>query len=122
MFYLQRVKKSHSDYEFYDTPNGSGSAATMSVVTNPDVALCDFCLKTSSCNKYGEFEELLMCKDCPAKGTYFVIDIGYRFSSTITLTQCSKQVQSERYRQSPLLLLENPDTWSVLHSPKPKPQ
>ena len=63
LLYIQRIKKSNEDYEFYDTPGSS--AGLPPPVTDP---ICDFCLKTSSCNRQGLFEELLMCKDCNAKG------------------------------------------------------
>ena len=29
---------------------------------------CDYCLQTSATNRKGEHEELLICKDCQAKG------------------------------------------------------
>lgn len=29
---------------------------------------CDYCLLTASANRKGEAEELLICKDCGAKG------------------------------------------------------
>jgi len=61
---LQRFKKSHDDFEFYDTPGNKG-APVLPPVTD---LICDFCLQSSSSNKFGKFEELLMCKDCPAKG------------------------------------------------------
>ena len=34
----------------------------------PPVPVCDFCEKSSESNKLGEYEELLFCKDCSAKG------------------------------------------------------
>lgn len=30
---------------------------------------CDYCLKTASSNRNGQPEELLVCKDCQAKGS-----------------------------------------------------
>lgn len=30
--------------------------------------VCDFCLQTSECNRKGEQEDLLICRDCGNKG------------------------------------------------------
>lgn len=30
--------------------------------------ICDYCQRTADCNKQGEKEELLFCKDCRARG------------------------------------------------------
>ena len=37
---------------------------------------CDFCLLTGECNRKGEPEQLLVCKDCQAKGElYFLVAV-----------------------------------------------
>jgi hypothetical protein len=33
---------------------------------------CDYCLLTEDCNRNGEEEDLLVCKDCNAKGTIYL--------------------------------------------------
>ena len=40
-------------------------------VTDPEPR-CDYCLQTSASNKKGHPEELLICKDCQAKGGCFI--------------------------------------------------
>ena len=85
LVFIQRIKKSNEDYEFYDTPGSS--AGLPPPVTDP---ICDFCLKTSSCNRQGLFEELLMCKDCNAKGkdcSAFQPETGSLYAQRESLSQ-----------------------------------
>ncbi|XP_067928426.1 uncharacterized protein [Watersipora subatra] len=60
----KRIKKSNEDYEFYDTPGNTSMHLNTAGKGEP---ICDFCLKSSSCNRQSMFEELLLCKDCNAK-------------------------------------------------------
>ena len=41
---------------------------SQSVVNEQDQ--CDYCLQTAAANRKGEPEELLICKDCQAKGNF----------------------------------------------------
>ena len=51
----------------YATEEGS-SESLLLVPAADQVARCDFCLKGAECNRLGLPEDLLICKDCFAKG------------------------------------------------------
>jgi len=58
-------------------------------VLQPPIAstgLCDYCQLSSQNNSYGQPEDLLVCKDCPAKGMY-------SNSSYNTFTSFSYEIQ-----------------------------
>ncbi|XP_019632541.1 PREDICTED: histone acetyltransferase KAT6B-like [Branchiostoma belcheri] len=52
----KRIKKTHGP-DFEQEP----------LVKSPSDPRCDYCLLTSECNRSGEEEDLLICKDCNAK-------------------------------------------------------
>jgi len=65
IFILQKIKRIHSHYEVEECPVDPPQPAEMTQGT------CDYCLKTTESNKNGDREELLVCKDCNAKGIFF---------------------------------------------------
>lgn len=67
IFILQKIKRSHSHYEVEECPVDPPQPAEITQET------CDYCLKTAESNKNGDREELLVCKDCNAKGTFFLL-------------------------------------------------
>lgn len=70
IFMLQRIKKSPGpEFESYDVAK---------VVTDER---CDYCLQTAAHNRRGKHEDLLICKDCNAKGT-----IGIKAMKTASCT------------------------------------
>ncbi|XP_077981377.1 histone acetyltransferase KAT6B-like [Glandiceps talaboti] len=58
----KRVKKTHGP-EFEQEPISKPSVKEEEVIDTK----CDYCLLTADCNRRGETEDLLICKDCNAK-------------------------------------------------------
>lgn len=65
-----------ADEEVANTVTGGVSPLAMGSVDTGVDPRCDFCLLTANCNRNGDMEELLFCKDCQAKGEFLVHQIN----------------------------------------------
>lgn len=77
MFFTQRIKKSLGPDFVETSPCDLGLQYFQEAAYEPK---CDFCQLNSSCNPKGQPEDLLICKDCNAKGK----DIIFVYVSTFS--------------------------------------
>ena len=77
IFILQKTKRTHSNYEVEECPVDPPQPAEMTQEA------CDYCLKTAESNKNGDREELLVCKDCNAKGTFFLFYFRFIYTRIV---------------------------------------